>query len=412
MPRAMIIGSGPAGTVAAIALAKAGWEPVIYEAYQHSAGLGQGVFLTLAVNGLDALAAAGADAPVRALGFPTGKIRFFSGTGKALGAMAIGPVLADGTVTRTLRRADLYGALYDLAIRRGVRIEHGKQLAGAATGPAGVTAAFADGTSAAGDVLIGADGLRSATRALIDPAAPGPRYTGMGNAGGFSRVPGIEPDGGDYRMIWGKRCFFGYTVSPGGEVWWFANPPARAELSPAELRAATTGQVRDRLVALFSGDRGPAAQIVAATTGEILLGNQYDLPAVPAWHRGRMVIIGDAAHAVSPSTGQGVSLACEDAVVLAQCLRDHADPAGAFAAYEQRRRGRVERVVAWGAKMGGTKTTGPLMRVVRDLALPRILAKGSTPAAMDKQAWMFAHHIEWDQAGQPAGAGRPASPGA
>jgi FAD-dependent urate hydroxylase len=73
-----------------------------------------------------------------------------------------------------------------------------------------------------------------------------------------------------------------------------------------------------------------------------------------------------------------------------------------LAAYERLRRGRVERVAAWGAKMGGTKTTGPLLRVVRDLALPRILARGATPEAMDKQAWMFRHHIEWEQAAEPA----------
>lgn len=402
MSRALIIGAGPAGTAAAIALAKAGWEPVVYEAYQHSAGLDQGVFLTLAVNGLDALAAVNADAPVRGLGFPTGKIRFFSGTGKALGAMAIGPVLADGTVTRTLRRADLYTALYDLAVRRGVRIEHGKKLVDASAAPGGVTAQFADGTSAAGDVLIGADGLRSAVRSLTDLDAPGPRYTGMGNVGGFARVPGIEPDGGDYRMIWGKRCFLGYTVSPDGEAWWFANPPSRDELSREQLAAATSDQVRARLLALLEHDRGPAARIVAATTSGILLGNQYDIPRVPAWHTDRMVIIGDAAHAVSPSTGQGVSLAIEDAVVLAQCLRDQDQPTAALAAYERLRRGRVERVAAWGAKMGGTKTTGPVTRVVRDLALPRILAKGATPEAMDKQAWMFRHHIEWHQTGQAA----------
>jgi FAD-dependent urate hydroxylase len=402
MPRALITGAGPAGTVAAIALAKAGWEAVIYEAYDHSAGLDQGVFLTLAVNGLDALAAVDADGPVRELGFPTGKIRFFSGTGKPLGAMAMGPVLADGTVTRTLRRADLYAALHDVAARGGVRIEHGKKLVGAATGPGRVTARFADGSSASGDVLIGADGLRSAVRALIDPAASGPRYTGMGNVGGFTRTPGIEPDGGDYRMIWGKRCFFGYTVSPDGEVWWFANPPSRAELSGEQLRDATPEQVKARLVGLLERDSGPAARIVASTTSGILLGNQYDIPTIPAWHAGRMVVIGDAAHAVSPSTGQGVSLAIEDAVVLARCLRDSGDPAAALAGYEQVRRGRVERVAAWGAKMGGTKTTGPVMRVARDLVLPRMLAKGATPQAMDKQAWMFRHHTEWDENDQRA----------
>lgn len=399
--RALIIGAGPAGTIAAIALVKAGWQPVVYEAYDHSAALNQGVFLTLAVNGLDALAAVDAAEPVTELGFPTGKIRFTTGTGKQLGALPIGPVLPDGTVTRTLRRADLYQALYDLAVHRGVAIEHGKKLTTASVSPDGVTATFADGTTATGDVLIGADGLRSTVRALIDPAAPRPRYTGMGNAGGFTRTPGVGPDGGDYRMIWGKRCFFGYTVSPDGEVWWFANPPARTELGDDYLRAVTPDQVKDLLISLLRDDEGPAARIVESATGPIAVGNQYDIPRVRAWCGDRMVIIGDAAHAVSPSTGQGVALAAEDAVTLAQCLRDYGgadgSPARALAAYEGLRRPRVERIAAWGARMGSTKTTGPVLRVVRDLLLPYLLAKGARPGAMDKQAWIFRHHVEWDQ---------------
>jgi FAD-dependent urate hydroxylase len=399
MHRALIIGGGVAGTVAGLALRQAGWEPVIYEAYQHSAGLDQGVFLTMAVNGLDALAAVGADSAVKALGFPTGKIRFAAGSGKGLGAMAIGPVLPDGTVTRTVRRADLYGALYDVAVSRGVAIEHGKKLVAADSAGGQVTATFADGSSAAGDVLIGADGLRSAVRTLIDPGAPLPRYTGMGNVGGFTRTDGIVPDGGDYRMVWGKRCFFGYTVSPDGEVWWFANPPSRQELTREQIRDVKPAEVKERLIGLLSGDKSPAARIVASTTSDIIVGNQYDIPRVPVWHRDRMIIIGDAAHAVSPSTGQGVSLASEDAVTLARCLRDEPDSQAAFAAYERLRRDRVERVVAWGARMGGTKTAGPVARIARDLVLPRILAKGSTPEAMDKQAWMFSHHIDWTARG-------------
>ena len=395
MTRALIIGGGIAGTVAALALRKAGWDPVIYEAYQQSAGLDQGVFLTLAVNGLDALAAVEAADVVKNLGFPTGKIRFASSRGKELGAMAIGPILEDGTVTRTVRRAELYAALYGLAVERGVRIEHGKKLVRTTERDCGITAHFADGTQADGEIVIGADGLRSVTRGLIDPTNPPPRYTGMGNVGGFSRTASVTADDGDYRMIWGTRCFFGYTVSPTGEVWWFANPPARTPLTAEQLRAESTEQLKTRISALFAGDRSPAAEIVEATTTSVLLGNQYDLPRVNTWHSSRMIVIGDAAHAVSPSTGQGVSLACEDGVVLAQCLRDHSRPGDAFRVYESLRRPRVERVVAWGSKMGGTKTPGPISRHLRDLILPRILAKGSTPQAMDKQAWMFDHHIEW-----------------
>ena len=135
---------------------------------------------------------------------------------------------------------------------------------------------------------------------------------------------------------------------------------------------------------------------MAQTQGTILFGNQETMPLVPTWHRDSMVIIGDAAHAVSPATGQGVSLACEDAVVLALCLRDSTTVPAAMRTYEQRRRARVDRVSAWGAKIGNTKTVGPVMRVVRDLMLPRILAHGATPKAMAKQAWLFDHHVAWN----------------
>ncbi|MEN0015412.1 MAG: FAD-dependent monooxygenase [Solirubrobacteraceae bacterium] len=406
MTRALIIGGGPAGTVAAGALRRGGWEPEIFEAYDHSAGLDQGVFLTVAVNGFDALAAIGAAGAIGGLGFPTGQIRFANAAGTSLGAMPIGPVLADGTRTRTLRRSELYATLTDLATDRGIPIHHGRRLTGIDDHGGAITASFADGSSATGAVLIGADGLRSTVRALIDPSAPAPRYTGMGNAGAFTRTDVVAPDGGDYRMIWGRRSFFGYTVAPDGEVWWFANPPAKAERSVDELAALTPEARKAGLAALFADDAGPAAEIIASTPGDVLLGNQFDLPRVPTWHRGRAVIIGDAAHAVSPSTGQGVSLACEDAVVLAQCLRDAPSPQAAFVAYEARRRVRVEKVVAWGAKMGGTKTPGPVMRHVYAAILPMIFKAAATPKAMEKQAWLFGHHIDWDAPGVPVGAAR------
>jgi 2-polyprenyl-6-methoxyphenol hydroxylase-like FAD-dependent oxidoreductase len=396
--RALIIGGGVAGTVAAMALHKAGWEPVVYEAYQESAGLEQGSYLTVAVNGLDALRAVDAHAVVTGAGFPSGKIEFYSAAGKRLGAMAMGPVLDDGTVTHTIRRSDLYDGLYREVVRRGIAVEHGKRLTGAVTAPGGrVIARFADGSTAAGDVLVGADGVHSATRGIIDPGAPGPRYTGLGNVGGFTRGVRISARPGDYVMVWGKDCFFGYTVSPDGEIWWFANPPSRTEIPRDQLGRLTTGQLRERLVALLSSDKTPGAQIVSSAAPGFRLTNQYDLPEVPAWHNESMVIIGDAAHAVSPASGQGASLAAEDAVTLALCLRDAPSVPAALDGYEQQRRARVQRVVAWGSSMNNTKKQGLAGRMLRDIALPIILKKAARPGEIDKIAWLFAHHITWTE---------------
>jgi FAD-dependent urate hydroxylase len=395
--KALIIGGGIAGPVTAMALQRAGIDPVVYEAYDTSAGLDAGAFLTVAVNGLDALHTLDAHEPVLDAGFPTRSIEFFSGTGKRLGEVPIGGTLPDGTVTHTIKRADLYRVLHDEAIRRGIPIEHGRRLVDAGTTPdGGVVARFEDGTRATGDLLIGADGIHSRTRRIIDPAAPEPRYTGLGNIGGFIRNASVDTKPGIYVMVWGKRAFFGYTVSPSGEIWWFANPPSARELTRAELAATTTEQWKRQLIELFADDATPAVEIIQATTGELPGTNQYDMPSVPTWHRGPMIIVGDAAHAASPASGQGASMAIEDAVVLAKCLRDLPDIRQAFAAYEQLRRQRVERVVAQGARSSSGKAAGPVVRVLRDLMLPLILKRVAS-SGEKSLAWMYGYHIDWDE---------------
>ncbi len=80
--------------------------------------------------------------------------------------------------------------------------------------------------------------------------------------------------------------------------------------------------------------------------------DSFDIPTTPHWHAGRMVLAGDAAHAAVPAAAQGASMAAEDAVALAAALRDHDDPAVAFAAYEQRRRAETEETVAASARLG------------------------------------------------------------
>ncbi|MFC5995179.1 FAD-dependent oxidoreductase [Pseudonocardia hispaniensis] len=394
MTTALVIGAGVAGPVAAIALRKAGIAAALYEAHPGAAD-DVGAFLTLQTNGIDALRAVDAHRAVTGLGFPTPSMRFLSGTGKPLGEVSTGAPLADGTVSHTLRRADLYRALCDEAARRGAAVHHGKRLVDAESAADGVRARFADGTTAEADLLIGCDGLRSRVREIIDPGAAPARYVPVLNIGGYTRSvrPGAPP--GEYQMIFGKRMFFGWAVAPDGEVWWFANPPRRAEPAPGELAAMTTEQWRSWLVDLVAGDRTPAREIIEATPGDLRGWATYDIPAVRTWHRDRMIIIGDAAHATSPASGQGASMAIEDAVVLARCLRDIADVPAAFAGYEALRRSRVERVVAQGARASSSKAAGPVGRVFRDLLLPLVLrrAAGDNGASL---AWIHRHHIEWD----------------
>jgi FAD-dependent urate hydroxylase len=392
--KALIVGGGVAGPVAAMALQRAGIDSVIYEA--HAGGADDaGAFLTFASNGLDALRAIEAHNLVMDKGFPTPRMEIQSGTGKHLGVVPNGGMLSDGTVSQTLKRADLYRGLRDEALRRSAHIEYGKRLVDAGITPdGGVVAWFEDGTEAEGDLLIGADGIHSRTRRIIDPAAPGARYIPVLNIGGYASNLRVPAEPGTFRMIFGKRAFFGYAVHPSGEIWWFANPPRADEPSKAELSAISTEQWREILIDLFAGDDTPAVDIIRATPGDLSGWATYDLPSVPTWHRGPMVIIGDAAHATAPSSGQGASMAIEDAVVLARCLRDLPDIRRAFAAYEKLRRGRVERIVAHGARTSNSKAAGPIGRVLRDLMMPAILKRVANGGSL---AWMHDYHIDWNE---------------
>jgi FAD-dependent urate hydroxylase len=397
MTEALIVGGGVAGPVTAMALQRAGIDAVVYEAYP-PASEEIGSYLTVATNGIDALRAIGADQPVLDAGFPTPVNVLLSGAGRRLGTVSNGGVLPDGTTAHTIKRALLYRTLQQHAAGRGIRFEFGRRLVAAEpTADGGVVARFEDGTHAAGDVLIGADGIHSTTRRIIDPAAPGGRYVGLVNFGGYTHqaAQGAEP--GVWHMIFGRRAFFGYAVDPAGGTVWFVNVP-RLKVSTAEREATTATEWQRQLVELFTSDRGPASDLIAAGTLELAGDNTHDLPKVPTWHKGSMIVIGDAAHAPSPSSGQGASMAAEDGVVLAKCLRDLPDIPQALAAYERLRRRRVERIVAQGARTSSSKTPGPAGRVLRDLLLPLVFKFLVTDKS---QGWIYGHHIDWDAPAVP-----------
>jgi 2-polyprenyl-6-methoxyphenol hydroxylase-like FAD-dependent oxidoreductase len=362
--RVLVAGGGIAGTVTAMAAKLAGHDPVVFEAYP-AGGDDVGAFLTIMHNGMDALRAIGADRPVIDASFAAYGVELVAANGETVGRNEFDTGSVDGP--RTLTRATLYRVLQEEAARRGVPLERGKRLVGARTGPHGVTAEFADGTIETGDVLVGADGLRSVVRRLIDPAADEPRYTGLTVVYGYTRAPGLPSAPGIYRMVRGSKAAFGFTTDPDGATFWFARIPD-TERSREEIAAVTPAGWREFAHAAFAGEPLPCAEIIAATGEEVFGGHSYDLPETRVWSTPEMVLAGDAAHAASPAAAQGASMALEDGVILAQCLRDLPDPASAFAAYEGLRRERVEKLVASSAG--------------QDVG--------------EKPGWVYAHHIDWD----------------
>ncbi|WP_433337669.1 FAD-dependent monooxygenase [Spirillospora sp. CA-294931] len=387
---ALVIGGGIAGPVTAMALRKAGIEAEVYESYAGPAD-GVGVTLTIAPNGLAALDAIGAGDAVRAIGQPMNRTVMHDGTGGTLGAF---PGLEDLPPSLALWRDELCRALHERARERGVRVHHGKRLVAADEGDGGVTARFADGTTAEADVLVGADGIRSTVRGLIDPAAPGPDASRLLNFGAAAAVAvPAEPDA--MYFVFGRRAFFGYWVQPDGRTAWFANVPHDRAMTAAEAREVPNDEWMRRLRALYADDT-PGRQILDHTAADdlVVLGSMESMPKVPTWHRGRMVLVGDAAHAPSSSSGQGASMAIESAVQLARCLRDAADVDAAFAAYQGLRRERVERVIDRGAKTNNSKTLGAVARTMMRLMMPLMLRTFLNPERTLGPEQRY--RIDWD----------------
>ncbi len=403
--RAIVVGGGVAGPATALALQRVGVEPVVLEA-RTAEEMAAGSYLTLAPNGVHAADELGVGERLRAEAFPTRRNDLVSGTGRVLGSVTLGAPLRDGCSGLTLKRPALARLLSEAAADAGIEVRHGARVVTVHESPDSVEVELADGTRVRGDLLVAADGVRSPVRQLVDPAAPAARYVGLTNFGGITHGTPLAdglPDAA-WRMVFGSQAFFGAHRTPDGDVVWFANVPRPA--IDAEERAATSPeQWQQWLVGLFAGDAGPAAELVRTGELELAGDSTYDLGHVPVWHRGRLVLVGDAAHAPSPSSGQGAAMALEDAVELARCLRDVTGGVGeAFAAYEGLRRARVEKIVAAGARSSSSKVPGRVGRAFRDAMLRLVFRFLVTDRSV---AWMSDHRVSLG-APVPAAAGREA----
>jgi FAD-dependent urate hydroxylase len=221
------------------------------------------------------------------------------------------------------------------------------------------------------------------------PDAPEPAYTGVIGCEGFTHVPGIPPSDGVMHMTFGKRGFFGYQVTPSGEIFWFQNLVRSDEPDRDELDAVSDDEWREELLGAHRHDHEPIAGIIRSTEGRIGRFPIYDIPSLPTWHRGPVCLIEEATHATSLHAGQGASTSSEDAIVLARRLRDLPDSEGAFAAFERLRKGRVERIVAGARRTGNQKvSSNAFTRGLRDLVC-RFSSRWAprTPSGSTRTGW-------------------------
>jgi 2-polyprenyl-6-methoxyphenol hydroxylase-like FAD-dependent oxidoreductase len=348
MTRVIIVGGGVAGAATALALQGAGVGTTVYEAHG-SGGEDAGAFLTVMENGMGALDRVGAAEAVISASYPARTVGLVGADGAELGQRPI-----EGRA-RTITRAALYRVLQGLLVERGIPIVHGKRLTAQTGQPrrkGGAGLVFADGSTVEADVVVGADGIHSVTRRLIDPGAPEPRYTGQHVVYGYAEGNPAGAGEEGYRMVRGAMTSGGFTVPGDGRTWWFVRlggERREGDTSPEQWRDLVLEAVRE--------DAGPMAALVAATDIDQIVGaDSFDVPTTPRWHDARMVLTGDAAHAASPAAAQGASMALKDAVALAEAVRDHTVPEGvdwerAFDAYEIKRRAETEETVAAGAQL-------------------------------------------------------------
>jgi 2-polyprenyl-6-methoxyphenol hydroxylase-like FAD-dependent oxidoreductase len=225
------------------------------------------------------------------------------------------------------------------------------------------------------------------------PSAPAPTYTGLISFGGFLQSTAIAYEPGIQTMVFGKRAFFGYLVRNAEEIYWFGNMNYPGEPTRRELQNIPQAEWRRTINGLYADDIAPLPEIVRSTEEEIGVFPIYDMPSLPVWHEKSVVLVGDAVHATSPNAGQGASLALEDAIVLAKCIRDFPEAGLAFSEFQKLRRDRVERIVQYSRSIGQRKhATNPVQVFFRDLMMPMFLKSANKVS----HSWMYDYKVDWN----------------
>ncbi|WP_380280226.1 FAD-dependent monooxygenase [Kitasatospora purpeofusca] len=364
-PRAVVIGGGIGGLAAALALHRRGVPVTVHERAASLEPVGAG--LALAPNALRALDRLGIGDRLRALALPHPAVGIRRPSGRWLARTGTDAVEAHfGDKLIAVARADVIDALVDAlpagTVRTGSRaelVDPGEP--GDARTPAVVRTP--DGEQAAA-LVVGADGIRSATRGLLFPHHPGPRYSGFTTWRSLVARPPRPPFA--VGEVWGHGRLAGIVPLADGRVYVYG-----AALAPAGARAAD-GDERAELLRRYGGWCAPVPELFATTDpAAVLRHDVWELAdPLPAYHRGRVALLGDAAHAMCPFQGQGACQAIEDAVVLAAGIRPDADPAAALPAYTAARLPRATAVVDGSRAVGAlVALRSPLTVLARDLAL-------------------------------------------
>jgi 2-polyprenyl-6-methoxyphenol hydroxylase-like FAD-dependent oxidoreductase len=334
---AVVVGGGIGGLAAAVALRRVGWRVTVLE---RAPGFGEiGAGITLFSNGLRCLDAIGLGEAVRGSGLPMLAIGMRTAAGRWLSRIdGAGADLESrmGTTAVVVHRAELHTILREAmpaeALLAGV-VTTGIR-GGTDGGPAQVCFRHRDHDALLdAELVVGADGVHSWVRAQRWPAAPAPVYSGSTT---WRAVTAPSPAAvTEMSLSWGQGTEFGVMPLLDGRTYWYAAANAdEGQRNPDELHA-----LRHR----FGTWHEPIPAVLAHTPAQAVLRHDiYRLPKLDSYHRGSVVLLGDAAHAMTPNLGQGGGQALEDAIVLAAAVSRTRDLTAALARYDHERRARTQ----------------------------------------------------------------------
>jgi 2-polyprenyl-6-methoxyphenol hydroxylase-like FAD-dependent oxidoreductase len=338
--RILIIGAGIGGLTAALALKQKGIDVEVYERSAVLTDVGAGI--SLWPNALKALYQLGLRSALDAMSFISVEGAVRSADGAVLSRTTSEQfVLRLGLPVMIFHRAELLEVLVRAAGDIPIHLEH--ECRAMAQDGKSVMVRFANGTRASGDALIGADGLRSVVREQLGVPG-GLRYSGYTAWRGIAPFQTTGMLAGE-TLGCGQR--FGLAPIHGNRVYWYAtdNLPEGQRDSPAEAKA--------RLMELFAGWHLPIPELIESTdAGSILRNDIYDRDPVERWGSGRVTLLGDAAHPMTPNLGQGACQAIEDALVLAHHLSSGPDVPSSLRRYESERIPRTRSVVRASRRVG------------------------------------------------------------
>jgi 2-polyprenyl-6-methoxyphenol hydroxylase-like FAD-dependent oxidoreductase len=344
--RALIVGGGIGGLAAAVALRRVGIESFVVEKAPEIGEVGAG--LSLWSNAILAARRLGVEAEVAAAGSAIDQSRSYLPSAAPIDEFDFAAIgRKAGAPTLCVHRADLQRILLDSALARDPEaVRMGGECVGFEEEGGSVSAVLADGSREHGDVLIGADGIHSVVRRSLFGSET-TRYAGYfawrGIAHGASE---LLPEG-QAHLVFGRGAQAGYFHCGRDRIYWYLT------CNGAPHSQAGAGGNRAEIVALISNWRVPLRNLVEATGESAILRNDiFDPPSRPVWGRGRVTLLGDAIHAMTPNLGQGACQALEDAVFLADSLRRVASPQAALRDYEARRRARTSFVLEQSRRLG------------------------------------------------------------